>query len=121
MLSAARDSKRSPDTGDVLVQIMLVAGLATAEFGVLLDRRVSRVQRELGSDFIRTQSFNRASGYPRPESAFVSSGSRGPARQVPVFDAAPNRQEVSSRHSPAFASFRCALKCSARVDGVSTW
>jgi hypothetical protein len=26
MLSAARDSKRSPDTGDLLVQIKLVAG-----------------------------------------------------------------------------------------------
>ena len=26
MLSAARDSKRSPDTGDLLVQIRLVAG-----------------------------------------------------------------------------------------------
>jgi len=29
MLRAARDSKRSPDTGDLLVQIKLVAGLAT--------------------------------------------------------------------------------------------
>jgi hypothetical protein len=26
MLSAARDSKRSPDTGDLLVQIQMVAG-----------------------------------------------------------------------------------------------
>jgi hypothetical protein len=26
MLSAARDSKRSPDTGDLMVQIKLVAG-----------------------------------------------------------------------------------------------
>jgi len=26
MLNAARDSKRSPDTGDLLVQIRLVAG-----------------------------------------------------------------------------------------------
>jgi hypothetical protein len=29
MLSAARDSKRSPDTGDLLVQIKLVAGART--------------------------------------------------------------------------------------------
>ena len=30
MLSAARDSKRSPETGDLLLQIKLVAGLATS-------------------------------------------------------------------------------------------
>jgi hypothetical protein len=29
MLSAARDTKRSPDTGDLMVQTKLVAGLAT--------------------------------------------------------------------------------------------
>jgi hypothetical protein len=32
MLSAARDSKRSPDTGDLLVQIKLVAGRATKRY-----------------------------------------------------------------------------------------
>ena len=30
MLSAARDSKRSPDTGDLVVQMKLVAGRATS-------------------------------------------------------------------------------------------
>ncbi len=36
MLSAARDSKRSPDTGDLLVQIQLVAGAGfePATFGL---------------------------------------------------------------------------------------
>ena len=36
MLSAARDSKRSPDTGDLLVQIKLVAGAGfePATFGL---------------------------------------------------------------------------------------
>ena len=36
MLSAARDSKRSPDTGDLMVQIMLVAGAGfePATFGL---------------------------------------------------------------------------------------
>ena len=36
MLSAARDSKRSPDTGDLMVQIKLVAGAGfePATFGL---------------------------------------------------------------------------------------
>ena len=36
MLSAARDSKRSPDTGDLLVQIQMVAGAGfePATFGL---------------------------------------------------------------------------------------
>jgi hypothetical protein len=38
MLSAARDSKRSPDTGDLLVQIKLVAG---AGFETSVDDMVS--------------------------------------------------------------------------------
>jgi hypothetical protein len=39
MLSAARDSKRSPDTGDLMVQIKLVAGARNQlSFGVLPDR-----------------------------------------------------------------------------------
>jgi hypothetical protein len=32
MLSAARDSKRSPDTGDLLVQINLVAGACNRRY-----------------------------------------------------------------------------------------
>ena len=32
MLSAARDSKRSPDTGDLLVQIKLVAGAPNRQY-----------------------------------------------------------------------------------------
>jgi len=32
MLSAARDSKRSPDTGDLLVQIKLVAGACNQRY-----------------------------------------------------------------------------------------
>jgi hypothetical protein len=32
MLSAARDSKRSPDTGDLMVQIKLVAGAVTCHW-----------------------------------------------------------------------------------------
>ena len=43
MLGAARDSKRSPETGDLLVQIKLVAGACNpAEFGVLLGRGVGQ-------------------------------------------------------------------------------
>ena len=32
MLSAARDSKRSPDTGDLMVQIKLVAGACNRRY-----------------------------------------------------------------------------------------
>jgi hypothetical protein len=32
MLSAARDSKRSPDTGDLMVQIELVAGACSHRY-----------------------------------------------------------------------------------------
>jgi hypothetical protein len=32
MLSAARDSKRSPDTGDLLVQIQMVAGARSRQY-----------------------------------------------------------------------------------------
>ena len=39
MLSAARDSKRSPDTGDLMVQIKLVAGARNQRYLQLLERR----------------------------------------------------------------------------------